>query len=80
MLFISSQLTDEGDVLKDQLVEAQETISHLTNEVRALLSCDTSSHDPPQVSDLQEQFNMTSVLLKEANDEVTALKDISLQL
>ncbi len=46
--FISYQLADESDLFKDQLMEAQETISHLTNEVRACLSCDVMlAHHPP---------------------------------
>jgi hypothetical protein len=32
-----------------------------------------------QISDLQERFQDTSVMLKEAQEEITALKEISLQ-
>lgn len=43
------------------------------------LSCDLLACLAVQISDLQERFQDTSVMLKEAQEEITALKEISLQ-
>ena len=83
---INFQLFDESEILREQLTDMRDANTQLTHEV-CTFTVYVGSHVTimwlaclaVQISDLQERFQDTSVMLKEAQEEITALKEISLQ-